>query len=297
MAYPLDWDKLRIFHACAEARSFTNAAKTLNITQSAISRQISTLEQDINIQLFARHARGLILTEQGEVLYKITKNVMRQLEDVQSILLDIKGNPKGLLRITTPFGLGANWLINKIPEFQKLYKDIQVEIKLDDAELDLARRHADCAIRLYQPLQADLIQRHLFTVHLNIYASVGYIKQNGIPQTLSDISKHQIISYGDRAPQYLQGLNWLERAIKPHKPRLQVNNLLAIKTAVKNDLGLAVLPDYMINEVDDLILLFPKEANIPSLPTYFCYHQALKNSARLRAFSEFLFASVKNWPL
>lgn len=296
MAYPLDWDKLRVFHACAAAGSFTNAAKILNITQSAISRQISTLEQDINIQLFARHARGLILTEQGEVLYKMTKNVINQLEDVQSILLDIKGKPKGLLRVTTPFGLGANWLINKIPEFQKLYQDIQVEIKLDDAELDLTRRQADCAIRLYQPLQADLIQRHLFTVRLHVYASVGYIKQNGIPQNLSDIGKHQIVTYGEGAPPYLQGLNWLERVTATQKPRLQVNNLLAIKTAVKNDLGLAVLPDYMINDNDELIMIFPDTSNIPSLPTYFCYHKALKNSARLHAFSEFLFANTKNWP-
>lgn len=293
MPHPLDWDKLRVFHACAQYGSFTRAAEQLKITQSAISRQISNLEYNLKLQLFTRHARGLILTEQGEALYKMTHNIIVQLQDVQEVLTDIKNQPRGNLRITAPVGFGTHWIINHLTDFQKLYKEITLDLLLDDTELDLSRREADAAIRLYRPQQSDIIHRWLFDIKLHIYASVNYIKQYGIPRSLEDLQNHFIISYGERVPTIIRNINWLENTFANLKPRLTVNNIWAIKTAVKKNVGLAVLPDYLVHDSDDLVAILLNETKIPVFPTYFCYHESLKHSARVRVFSDFIFAKSK----
>src|SRR4051812_6610070 len=133
----MDWDKLRIFHAVADAGGFTHSGSELALSQSAVSRQISALEQDLNVPLFHRHARGLILTEQGEVLYRTAHDVSTKLAAAQTRLMDSKDKPTGELRITTTVGLGSMWLTPHLTEFTDLYPQIQVTLLLDDRELDL----------------------------------------------------------------------------------------------------------------------------------------------------------------
>jgi len=299
VAAPLDWDKLRIFHAVAEAGSFTHAAQTLHLSQSAISRQISALELDIGVPLFQRHARGLILTEQGEILYHTAHDVLMKLEQVRLSLTENREKPRGRLRVTTTFGMGSGWLAERMAEFLKLYPDIQIQLLLDDDELDLTMRHADCAVRLRQPQQPDLIQRRLFTVHMHVYASAAYLAEYGRPETLEELDHHRIISFGEPVPPYLAGLNWLETAGRnngsPRIPTLQINNVISIRRALTRNIGIAVLPDYIIASEDKLIRLFPDITNIPTFDTFFCYPEALKNSAKLHAFRDFIFAKARNW--
>lgn len=298
MVAPLDWDKLRIFHATAEAGSFTHAAQTLHLSQSAISRQVNALEQDVGVPLFQRHARGLILTEQGEVLYRTAHDILMQLDRVRSKLAESREKPSGNLRVTTTFGMGSGWLVSRLPEFIDLYPDINMQLRLDDDELDLTMRHADCAIRLRQPQQPDLIQRRLFTVHMHVYASASYLARYGKPKTLEELDNHRIISFGEPVPPYLAGLNWLETAGRPDNstraPTLQINNVISIKRAVARNLGIAVLPDYIVDN-EQLITLFPSLTNIPTFDTFFCYPEALKNSAKLHAFRDFIFNKARSW--
>ncbi|UXM96310.1 LysR family transcriptional regulator [Bartonella sp. HY329] len=299
MAAPLDWDKLRIFHAAAEAGSFTHAAQTLHLSQSAISRQVGSLEQDVGVPLFQRHARGLILTEQGETLYRTAHDVLMKLENVRSKLIESKERPSGHLRVTTTFGMGSGWLVERMPEFLSLYPDIQLQLLLDDEELDLTMRHADCAVRLRQPQQPDLIQKRLFTVHMHVYASAAYIAEHGRPTALEDLDNHRIISFGEPIPSYLAGLNWLEIAGRngesPRTPTLQINNIISVKRAVMRHIGIAVLPDYIVTSDDQLVRLFPDLTDIPSFDTFFCYPEALRSSAKLNAFRDFIFSKARNW--
>lgn len=295
---PLDWDKLRIFHAAAEAGSFTHAAELLHLSQSAISRQVSALEQDIGVKLFHRHARGLILTEQGELLYRTAHDVLLKLESVKMQLTETTERPSGKLRVTTTVGLGQAWLTAKLQEFMALYPDLHMQLLLDNEELDVNMRHADCAIRLRQPQQPDLIQRKLFTVHMHIYASSAYINRHGEPHTLSDLDNHRIISFGEPAPAYLLDVNWLEIAGRsPDNPRpshLQINSLTSIRRAAMLGMGVAVLPDYMARGEGDLIKL-SIDAEVPSFDTYFCYPVEMKNAAKLKAFRDFLINKARTW--
>ena len=296
----MDWDKLRIFHAAAQAGSFTHAGDSLNMSQSAVSRQVSALEQDLGIPLFHRHARGLLLTEQGELLYRTAREVLMKLEAVQTRLTDSREKPSGVLRITTTVGLGSTWLTARINEFIDLYPDMELRLIFDDEELDLGMREADVAIRLRQPTQPDLIQRKLFTVHFHIYASPHYLKRYGTPKTIEDLDNHRIVTFGEHAPAYLRDMNWLETAHRPlGEPRrivLRVNNVVAIKRAVDQGIGVAILPDYIVeNDTGVVPILTHLEDQIPSFDTYFVYPSELKNTARITAFRDFLLAKADRW--
>lgn len=293
----MDWDKLRIFHAVADAGSFTHAGHELGLSQSAVSRQISALEQDLRVLLFHRHARGLILTEQGEVLYRTAHEVFTKLAATQTRLMDSKDKPMGELRITTTVGLGSTWLTPRIAEFIKLYPQINVVMLLDDRELDLGMREADVAIRLRRPVQPDLIQRKLFTVHHHVFASPEYLERRGTPKSLQDLDDHSIVSFG-QTPPYLTNLNWLETAGRtdgePRTPAMKVNNAYGLRRAVEAGVGLGSLADYIVPPDSPLVKVdIPTE--LPQFDSYFVYPEELKDSKRVAVFRDFIVAKAKEW--
>ncbi|HMQ57471.1 MAG TPA: LysR family transcriptional regulator [Rhizobiaceae bacterium] len=295
---PLDWDKLRVFHAAAEAGSFTHAAEKLHVSQSAISRQVSALEAEIGVALFNRHARGLVLTEQGEMLFRTTTDVLMQLDNARARLTESTERPSGHLRVTTTVGLGGGWLTTRIQEFIELYPDIRLQLILDNSELDLTMREADCAIRLRQPHQPDLVQRKLFTVHLHAYCSPAYSSRHGKPETVAELDRHRIVTFGEPAPSYLLNLNMLETVGRPDgHPRpaaLQINSLMSIKRAVQRGAGVAILPDYMV-EPDSGLEQVLTDLEGPSFDTYFVYPEALRNSAKLQVFRDYLISKSRGW--
>ena len=294
----LDWDKVRIFHAAANAGSFTGAAEALHISQSAVSRQISALESEIGVPLFSRHARGLVLTEQGEQLLDTAHDVFLKLENVKSQLTEQTSKPTGTLRVTTTVGLGAGWLTYRVQELLELFPDVQVQMVLSNEELDLAMRQADCAIRLQQPQQADLIQRKLFTVHLHVYASPNYIAQFGNPNSINDLDKHRIVAFGEPIPNYLRGLDALlhlgRDGQEPRQPVLEINSIMAVKRAVQRGVGVALLPDYAV-ERDAGLMRVIEDVQLPSFDTFFVYAQNMRSAAKLQAFRDFLFSKARNW--
>ena len=200
--------------------------------------------------LFHRHARGLILTEQGEMLYRTAHEVFTKLAAAQTRLMDSKEKPSGELRITTTVGLGSVWLTPRLARIHRtLSARSSVTLLLDDRELDLSMREADVAIRLRRPTQPDLIQRKLFTVHHHVYASTDYVKKHGMPKSVEDLDKHKILTFG-QAPTYLTTINWLEQVGRPEgDPRpvsLRVNNAYGLRRAVQAGMGIASLADYIV---------------------------------------------------
>jgi DNA-binding transcriptional LysR family regulator len=296
---PLDWDKLRVFHAAAKAGSFTHAADSLNLSQSAISRQVSALEEEVGVPLFLRHARGLKLTEQGELLYNTANDVLVRLENTRISLTESREHPAGTLRVTTTAGLGSGWLIDRIPEFVEAYPEINLQLILSNEELDLGTREADCAIRLSQPMQPDLIQRKLFTVHFHIYAAPSYLARYGTPKTIAEIAKHRLVTFGEPVPAYLRDVNWLQMAVAETDTQelpkfLQINDLRSIRRAAEGGAGIAMLPDYLVTDGSILVRLLP-ETETPTFDTYFCYPEAIKNAAKLKAFRDFLLTKARQW--
>ena len=291
----MDWDKLRIFHAVAEAGSFTHAGESLNLSQSAVSRQISALEESLNVSLFHRHARGLILTEQGELLYRTAHEVFAKLAMAEAQLSESKDRPKGQLKVTTTVALGSTWLTPRMGEFLDVYPDVTVDLLLDDRELDLSMREADVAIRMAPPRQPELIQRHLMTVHMNIYAAPAYIKRYGLPKTVEELDSHKVIIYGEATRPPVPDTNILMRlGVKGEdrrRPSLTVNNVYAIQRAAEAGLGLAALPEFMIQGTSNLVRVLP-EVEGPRIDAYFVYPEELRNSKRIQVFRDFLLRKV-----
>ena len=295
----MDWDKLRIFQAAAEAGSFTHAGETLGLSQSAVSRQVSALEQDLGAPLFHRHARGLILTEQGETLLTAVHDVSMKLDAVRSRLIDSREKPHGELRVTTTLALGANWLAPRLGEFAELFPEIKLQLLLADSELDLGMREADIALRLREPIQPDLIRRRLFTVHFHAYASADYLKKYGQPRTIDDLDNHRLVAFGaPTATHFLYELNSLltigRDSKTPRGAHVSINNLGAIIRAVEHGVGIAVLPDYCVAPNSGLVRLLP-QADMPEMDCFLVYAEEMKNVARVQAFRDFLVSKAQRW--
>ncbi|MBU2580344.1 MAG: LysR family transcriptional regulator [Alphaproteobacteria bacterium] len=293
----MDWDKLRIFHAAAEAGSFTHAGEALNMSQSAVSRQVAALEKDLKQALFHRHARGLVLTEQGEILYGTVVEVMNKLHTAETLLADTATKPTGELRITAPLGLGTVWATQRVSEFQALYPDVNVELILNDEQIDIAMRASDVAIWTGEPENPDLIRRLLFRVCVRVYASTGYVRRFGTPVALGDLDRHRIVSYSGRPAAHLQPITWLETAGRkdehPRVPVFRVNSVIALKYAIQSGIGIGMLPEYMTEGESDLVPLL-EDADSPSLEVLFVYPEELKNSKKVKVLRDFLVAQARN---
>ncbi len=294
----MDWDKLKIFHAVGEAGNFTKATYALNLSQSAISRQIQSLEQELKTQLFERHARGLSLTENGEYLFKTAHEVISKLKDVESTLIDKKNKPSGKLTVTTVVSFGTTWLTPRIQEFMKLNPEIEIELIFDDKELDLSTRQADIGIWMRRPKQLNHIQKKLIDINYHIYGSTKYLEQHGYPKNVADLNKHNFISYGRGAPSPVFNPDWaLKLGMKDNKKRksiMKVNSVYGLLLAVQSGVGLASLPDYITVSVPNIIRVLPKIEG-PKTEAHFVYPQSLKNVARVVAFRNFLYSKVSKW--
>jgi DNA-binding transcriptional LysR family regulator len=291
----MDWDKLRVFHAVAEAGSFTHAGDTLNLSQSAVSRQISALEEALSVPLFHRHARGLILTEQGEALNRTVREVFAKLAMTEALLTESRDKPAGRLKVTTTVGFGSTWLAPRLQPFLDLYPEVTVSLLLDDGDLDLAMREADVAIRMHPPKQPDLIQRHLMEIDWIVVASPAYLAKYGTPTSVEALDEHRLVLFGDyHAP--VAGINWLaeagRRAGSPRKAVLEVNNIASMAQTIKAGLGIGSLPKWMGGELEGLTVLLP-DVQRPKVDSYFVYPEELRHSKRVAVFRDYLLARLQ----
>lgn len=294
----MDWDKLKIFHAVTQAGSFTKAADILNLSQSAISRQIQSLEHELKTTLFERHARGLSLTDNGETLFKTANEVISKIKDVETSLIDKKDKPSGKIVVTTVVGFGGIWLTPRIQEFMEKNPDIEVELIVTDQELDLSTREADVAIWMRQPKQLNYIQKKIIEINYHIYGSSKYLEKHGVPRTVKDLDKHKLVTYGRGTPSPLSQKEWILKVGTKEKTKrksvMKVNNIYSLLLAVDSGVGLAALPDYMVYGRPGLVKVL-SDLNGPKYEAHFVYPQSLKNVARVQAFRDFIFNKVNEW--
>ena len=288
----MDWDKLRIFHAVADAGSLTHAGDTLHLSQSAVSRQIRALEDGLNTTLFHRHARGLILTEQGELLFDATKHMSKRLEAAAARIRDSEEEVYGELRVTTTIGFGSLWLAPRLPALYEKYPDLKIDLMLEERLLDLPMREADVAIRMKEPSQADLIRRRLMTINMRLYASPRYLEGHGMPESLEDFASHRLISQNTNSAQVSAGAI-LVRELMGHTigSRLTVNNYFGVLQAVIHDLGIGVLPDYLTQDFPELVRVLP-EVQSAEVPVFLAYPEELRQSKRVEVFRDFVSEEV-----
>lgn len=294
----MDWDKLRIFYAVAQAQSLTRASESLGLSQSAVSRQISALEDKLKIPLFRRHARGLLLTEQGEILFKTVAEMVAKLHATENLLSESSDKPKGPFCITAPSAIGTIWLAPLLKEFSELYPDIDITLIVDDRELDLSMREADVAIRLFESKHPDLIQKHLMSLNNSIFASNDYLRDHGVPTTMADLAKHKLLGYPTSSPNPFPEIHWLfdhadAKAVRL-TPFLRMNSLNGIRQAVKGGMGIAALPDYLMYRARHISRVMPHIQG-PVTQAYYVYPMELKNSRRVAVFKNFIQRKISEY--
>ncbi len=283
----MDWDKLRIFHAVADAGSLTHAGDTLHLSQSAVSRQIRALEESLNTTLFRRHARGLLLTEQGELLFEATRTMSKRLDATAARIRDSEDEVFGELRVTTTTGFGTLWLAPRLPRLFELYPNLKIDLMLEERLLDLPMREADVAIRMKEPSQSDLIRRRLMTTRISFFASKNYIKKHGQPKTTDDLVDHRLIVQNPNSPQVRAGAEFIQPFLANQTALLNVNNYFGIMQSVIYDVGIGALPDYITADSPDLVNVLP-EATSAEIPVYLAFVEELRHSKRVCAFRDFV---------
>jgi len=284
----MDWDKLRIFHAVADAGSLTHAGDVLHLSQSAVSRQVRALEESLNATLFHRHARGLILTEQGELLFDATRAMAKRLDAAAARIRDSEEEVFGQLRVTTTIGLGTLWLAPRLPKLYEQYPDLNIELMLEERVLDLPMREADVAIRMKEPSQADLIRKKLMAVRMQLFASKEYLELNGHPAAIEDIGEHRLICQNTNSPQVGASSNLVGHLMTYDvKSTLMVNNYFGVLQAVANHLGIGVLPNYLSQDFPNLVRVLPDVQSV-EVPVYLAYPEELRHSKRISAFRDFV---------
>ena len=284
----MDWDKLRIFHAVADAGSLTHAGDRLNLSQSAVSRQIRALEEALNATLFHRHARGLILTEQGELLFDATRSMTKRLDTAAARIRDSEDEVFGELRVTTTFGFGTLWLVPRLPKLYEKYPGLKIDLMLEERVLDLPMREADVAIRMKEPSQADLIRKKLMSVQMLLYASRDYVAINGAPTELEDISNHRLICQNTSSAQVGAGASLVQHLLTYNPASLlTVNNYFGVLQGLHNNLGIGVLPDYVTEDFPDLVRILP-QIESADVPVFLAYPEELRQSQRISVFRDFV---------
>ena len=293
----MDWNKLKAFYEVAINSSISKASTKLNISQSAISRQIQDLELDLRTSLFIRHQKGVQLTEQGENLFNAVNQIKFSISDFERKLIEKKTKPSGKLTISTTVGFGSTWLTPRINNFTDKYPDMQVSLLMSDEEIDLSNRSADVAVRVKKPTQLNLIYKKFVNFHNHIYGSSDYLQKYGIPRNVNDLDKHQLICFGAGLPSPISNIDWILKVgknIGKRRPKFRVNSIYGISLAVEKGAGLASLPDYMVSNKPHLVRVLPNIEG-PSYQTYFVYTESFKNDRRLEVFRDFLYNEAKDW--
>lgn len=294
----LSWDKIRLFYNVAKAGSFTQAGERLGMNQSSLSRQISSLEQELRVPLFHRHSRGLLLSDHGDVLFRAAQDMHHSFESTRQRLAETREVPAGDLKVTATVGIGGIWLAQRINEFLDAYPEVRIQLVLTSDELDLSMREADVAIRMRRPDQPDLIQWRLFTIHYHAYASRTYIERFGEPKKVEDLDEHRILCLGGDQASYILALHQLETLGRdpknPRRSHVTVNDSTALRTAIETGAGIGMAPDYAMSNNPQVVQVL-QDVEMPTLDCYLAFPEETRSVSRLQAFREFLTVKAQDW--
>ena len=286
-----DLQRMAIFARVVEDKSFSAAARRLNLSKSLVSKQVTQLEKSVGARLLNRTTRALSLTEAGAALYEHCARIVEELEEAKLSVSRLHSEPRGLLRISVPVAFGRLHIASVLPEFLAAYPDLKVDMVTTDRFVDLAEEGYDVVIRITDQPAPTLVARKLAPVHRRMVATQDYFARHGVPQTPEDLAHHNCLTYTYFNPQDPWRLLGPDGYISiPASGNLRVNDDDALAEAVLRGLGLALLPTFIIGkelQADRLRSVLseyiPLERHI-----YAVYLANRHVSAKVRAFIDYL---------
>ena len=206
----------------------------------------------------------------------------------ESLGIIYTGEVFGELRVTTTTGFGTLWLAPRLPKLYELYPDIKIDLMLEERVLDLPMREADVAIRMKEPSQADLIRKRLMSVRMRLYATQDYLKGRKPLDRVEHIADHRLICQQLSSTQVSAGATLIHHLMSNNVQSIfTVNNYFGVLQGVINNLGVGVLPDYVVEDFPDLVRCLP-EIESGEVPVFLAYPEELRQSKRIMAFRDFV---------
>ncbi len=289
-------DSLQTFVSVVRSRNFTSAADSLGVTPSAVSKQISGLEERLGVRLLNRTTRSVSPTEAGQMFYQHCENILESITEAEKLVTDFDVTPRGRLRITAMSNFGRRELARMFTDFSQKYPDISFDLHISDRPLDIVKEGYDFALRLGSLEDSRLIAKPVAEQNIVICASKEYLERWGTPEKLEDLNNHRILIVANA--EYAR-INWLRQFEKDHgfslssvERKLAVNDIDLVYEACLAGMGITALPTYIAErhlEVGEMVRLFP-EVDIPvrSIKVVFPQNRYLANKSR--AFLDFITA-------
>lgn len=293
-------DPLQTFVSVVRARNFSTAAESLGITPSAVSKQISGLEERLGVRLLNRTTRSVSPTEAGQMFYQHCENILDSISEAEKLVTDFDDTPRGRLRITAMSNFGRKELARIFSDFSDKYPDISFDLHISDRPLDIVKEGYDFALRIGSLEDSRLIAKPVAEQRIVICASPEYLKEWGTPQNLSEVLNHRILIVANA--EYAR-INWLRQFEKEHnfslaniERKLTVNDIDLIYEACLAGMGITALPTYIADKHiknGELVRLF-SDMDIPVRTIKVVFPQNRYLASKSRAFLDFITAYFNN---
>jgi len=282
----INWDGLRYFIAAVEGGSLTAAARQLGSNQPTVGRHIDALEDALGLKLFQRSVKGLILTEEGTVIYEKARAMDAAVDHIRRYRQGEDKAIRGTVRLAIPEGLCTEVLAPLLPRFYQDYPDIHLILNVSSNTANLTRGEADIAVRLFRPKESSLVVKQLGRMTLGLFASSAYLEANGHPVSPDELQYHRIISYGDGLSALPEN-QWLLEHTAPSANVLSSDSTLTRLRATLAGIGISVQPTLFCRHNPELIPVLG-DTVLPHHEIWITYHHDLRNLSRIRSVTNFI---------
>lgn len=297
--------EMEAFVQVVDCGGFTDAARKIGVSKSAVSKSVSSLESRLGVRLLTRTTRRVSPTDLGLAYYDRALRVLKDAADADEMVTSMQASPRGSLRISVPVSFGVKHLSRAVAGFLREYPDVSVNMVLDDRFVELVAEGFDLAIRIGVLEDSSLRARKLATARLRLVASEGYIARKGAPASIDDLADHTLLHYSNLAT----GNFWKLRAGSGEERQVRVggqltaNNGEALMEAVGAGLGIGLVPSFITGgdlAPRGLVELLPGAAPA-ALGIYAVYPEGPFPQPKLRAIIDWLAAHFRDtgpddWP-
>lgn len=296
----LEWDKLKTFYWVAQLGSFAKASHHLNLSQSALSRQVAKLEYQVGRSLFNRSVKGVKLNDAGQQIYQLSKRILSDVEITEGKIVEDENEPSGNLKLSCTTSLASTWLVHYLTNFLEKHPKLSLSVVATDEEPDLSTCEVDIAIRSAMPERDDLIQEKLKSFQVKLFASKKYIEKFGTPKSLEDLANHRIITYGSTRNAPFDNIDWISTIGMPigkiRPSCLRINSALGMYHAANEGLGIVPFCEGFENFAtykNSTLVPVLQEVTGPKADRFFIYSSKQKTSSKIQALLSHLKESVR----
>ncbi len=281
----MNWDDVRIFLAVARSGQILGAAKRLGLNHATVARRLTSLERDLRAQLLTRRPSGTELTRAGEEFLLAAERMEAEMDGARAAVGEASLSISGTVRVGAPDGFGVAFLAPRLGELTRQHPDLTIELVPVPRSFSLSRREADIAVTVERPDQGRLVAARLVDYRLGLYASRNYIAENGMPETVEELARHNLVGYVEDllASPSLAYASEISRDFRPH---FAVSSALGQTEAVRSGAGIGILHAFIARTHDDLVPVMPERQIRRAYFTI--YHESMRSLRRIETVVKFI---------